>query len=490
MNYPIIKSHLAGSWYASDAAELRREIEKCIIENPVKVDNEVNCVILPHAGYAYSLRAAARTLSKVDRTRFKRAVIIAPAHRVYTSQISIEPCAGVVTPFGQIDTDLELLEKIAALPEVAINSGVHRDEHATQIQLPLLQYFFGGDFEVVSLVCGDLSRNELAGFALKLRDLIADDTLLVISSDFTHFGTSFRFVPFLDNVPARLKQLDFMVFDCIKNNDFDGLLQKVEQSGVTVCGYKPIAIMLAMLPEQIKVDLVEYYTSGDLQGNYKNSVSYLGAAVAGNFRSAPKAELTAGLDSISQSGLLSDATGAKLLKLARAVIAYGLANGRRPGALKNLDLSWKNEVPAEFSAVRGGFVTLHEHGRLRGCIGEIIPRRSIEKVVLEQAINAAFADNRFRPVSREEFNDLVIEISVLTPPETISSYQEIELGRHGILLNCQGRSSVFLPQVAPEQGWDLPETLNNLALKAGLPASAWRGDDASFQVFEAQIFHE
>ncbi|MEG1980604.1 MAG: AmmeMemoRadiSam system protein B, partial [Victivallaceae bacterium] len=80
MNYPIIKSHLAGSWYASDAAELRREIEKCIIENPVKVDNEVNCVILPHAGYAYSLRAAARTLSKVDRTRFKRAVIIAPAH--------------------------------------------------------------------------------------------------------------------------------------------------------------------------------------------------------------------------------------------------------------------------------------------------------------------------------------------------------------------------------------------------------------------------
>ncbi len=490
MNYPVIKSHLSGSWYAADPVELRREIEACVINNPVKVDKEVNCVILPHAGYAYSLRAAVRTLSKVERSRFKRAVIIAPAHRVYTSQVSIEPSAGVITPLGQIDTDLALLEKIAELPEVSINPNVHRDEHATQIQLPLLQYFFCSDFKVVSLVCGDLSRNELADFALNLRELIADDTLLVISSDFTHFGTSFRFVPFLDNVPARLKQLDFMVFDCIKNNDFDGLLRKVEQSGVTVCGYKPIAIMLAMLPEQIKVELVEYYTSGDLQGNYKNSVSYLGAAVSGNFRLPPKGDLVNSLETSAVSGLLSEAAGQKLLELARAVIAYGLTYNRRPEAVKNLELSWKEDIPAEFSAVRGGFVTLHEHGRLRGCIGEIMPRRPIEKVVLEQAINAAFADNRFRPVSSEELNELVIEISVLTPPRRIDSYQEIELGKHGILLNCRGRSSVFLPQVAPEQGWDLTETLNNLSLKAGLPATAWQGADASFQVFEAQIFHE
>ena len=71
----------------------------------------------------------------MERSRFKRAVIIAPAHRVYTSQVSIEPSAGVITPLGQIDTDLALLEKIAELPEVSINHNVHRDEHATQIQL-------------------------------------------------------------------------------------------------------------------------------------------------------------------------------------------------------------------------------------------------------------------------------------------------------------------------------------------------------------------
>jgi AmmeMemoRadiSam system protein A len=141
-------------------------------------------------------------------------------------------------------------------------------------------------------------------------------------------------------------------------------------------------------------------------------------------------------------------------------------------------------------AVRGGFVTLNLDGELRGCIGEIMPRREIWKVVREQSLNAAFHDTRFEPLSKGELARLKLEISILTPLRPIASWQGIEIGKHGVLLTCANRSAVFLPQVAPEQGWGVEETLTHLALKAGLPKDAWRDKGATFFVFEAQVIHE
>ena len=140
-------------------------------------------------------------------------------------------------------------------------------------------------------------------------------------------------------------------------------------------------------------------------------------------------------------------------------------------------------------AVRGGFVTLHKRGDLRGCIGEIVPRREVWKVVREQALNAAFHDPRFSPLSEDELGEVELELSILTPPKPVASWKDIVIGKHGMVLSKGGRSAVFLPQVAPEQGWGIEETLTHLSMKAGLPPDAWQSG-ADYLVFEAQVIHE
>jgi AmmeMemoRadiSam system protein A len=106
-----------------------------------------------------------------------------------------------------------------------------------------------------------------------------------------------------------------------------------------------------------------------------------------------------------------------------------------------------------------------------------------------QAVNAGLNDGRFPPVDSSELSDITIEVSVLTPARPVASASQIIIGKHGIILEKSGRSALFLPQVATEQGWDLETTLNHLAQKAGLPEDAWR-KDTSFEVFEAIVFHE
>ena len=110
--------------------------------------------------------------------------------------------------------------------------------------------------------------------------------------------------------------------------------------------------------------------------------------------------------------------------------------------------------------------------------------------MLDHALDAAFNDPRFPPLTAQELQKVRVEISALTPPVPVASYQDIEIGRHGMVLELDGRSAVFLPQVAPEQGWDLATTLTHLAYKAGLPGNAWQDPRARFTVFEAVVFHE
>lgn len=136
---------------------------------------------------------------------------------------------------------------------------------------------------------------------------------------------------------------------------------------------------------------------------------------------------------------------------------------------------------------RGAFVTLRAEGRLRGCIGTIEGRGALLDEVAANAAAAATDDPRFAPVSPDESSNLSVEVSALSPLREVEGPQLIEVGRHGILLGKSGRQAVFLPQVATEQGWDLPTTLAHLCRKAGLPSDAWR-DGARLRVFEAEVF--
>ena len=137
---------------------------------------------------------------------------------------------------------------------------------------------------------------------------------------------------------------------------------------------------------------------------------------------------------------------------------------------------------------RGAFVTINKRGQLRGCIGYIQSYKPLYQTVEEMAAQAAFNDPRFDSVTERELPDLEIEISVLTPLKRIKGVEEIEVGKHGILIEKGFYSGLLLPQVATEYGWDRKTFLEHTCLKAGLPTDAWKDEDVVISIFSADIF--
>ncbi len=137
---------------------------------------------------------------------------------------------------------------------------------------------------------------------------------------------------------------------------------------------------------------------------------------------------------------------------------------------------------------RGAFVTLTKHGALRGCIGHIQGNLPLVETIREMAPAAAFSDPRFPPVSKAELDELELEISVLTPLHLIKDIKEIEVGVHGLYLECQGYAGLLLPQVATEYGWSREEFLAHTCMKAGLSTKCWQQSETRIYIFSADIF--
>lgn len=143
-----------------------------------------------------------------------------------------------------------------------------------------------------------------------------------------------------------------------------------------------------------------------------------------------------------------------------------------------------------FRDIRGAFVTLHLEGELRGCIGHFEGRSELRRSIRELARSSAFRDPRFPPLSLEEYPRISIEISILTPLKEIDGPEQFLPGRDGILIESGRASALFLPQVAPEQGWDRDTTLRHLCRKAGLAEESYRNPEMRFFTFQAEVFSE
>jgi AmmeMemoRadiSam system protein A len=139
---------------------------------------------------------------------------------------------------------------------------------------------------------------------------------------------------------------------------------------------------------------------------------------------------------------------------------------------------------------RGVFVTLKKRGKLRGCIGHIPGDMPMVRLAGMMAFESAFNDPRFARLALEEMREVEIEISILSPPKVVSGPSDIVVGRDGVVIAADGRSAVFLPQVAPEQGWNRDQMLDNLCVKAGLPAKRWQQGGTRFETFQAEVFGE
>jgi AmmeMemoRadiSam system protein A len=178
--------------------------------------------------------------------------------------------------------------------------------------------------------------------------------------------------------------------------------------------------------------------------------------------------------------MTSDADRLRLLQIARDAIVVHVS-GARPIA----------EEPASASLDRpgGAFVTLHKNGELRGCVGHLEANQPLPAVVRECAVAACSADPRFPPVSAVELPDLEIELSLLGVFDVVASSEEIEVGRHGLLIEQNWQRGLLLPQVATEWRWDTETFLAQTCHKAGLPRDAWKRG-AKIWRFEAEVFGE
>jgi AmmeMemoRadiSam system protein A len=332
--------------------------------------------------------------------------------------------------------------------------------------------------QIVFIIAGQCSMDAVKEAGKILGGLMDDDTLLLISSDFTHFGDNYEYFPFRDDVPAKLKELDFGAYEMIRKKDADGFAKYIEKTGDTICGYVPIETLLSMLPENSNAVKISYTTSGEVMKNYSSSVSYFSIAFGGKWRERK------GPGKNNKAGTLTVEDKNALLSLARKTIVFYLEKRKIPEP-SDLGVVLTDGVKEE----RACFVTLKENGELRGCIGEIFPSQPLYKSVILHAVAAAVRDPRFEPVGKGEAGRLAIEISALTPPRGVSSYRDIKIGIDGMVLKKSMRSAVFLPQVATEQGWTLEQTLSALSRKAGLPENAWR-EGASFLTFQAEVFGE
>jgi AmmeMemoRadiSam system protein B/AmmeMemoRadiSam system protein A len=465
----VLKSELAGVWFTDDPKQLTREVDVYLAASEQKEIDSVIALLLPHAGYRYSGMVAASAVRQIAGRSFSRVIVLGASHRIpLLDSASIPDVDYIETPIGRVALDREVIEILWRNAGFESRPEVHTHEHSVQIELPFLQRALG-DFKLVPMVCGPLTKNGAQRIATALLRCIDSETLVVVSSDFVHYGRAFGYVPFPDDIREILRALDYGAVEQIEEKNLEGFLDYIKRTGATVCGRSPIAVLLAMLPEQAQVQFMKYDTSGNLTGDWGHCVSYLSAVVTGAWV----------LPDSEQEGL-STAEKTALLAVARHQIALRLGSAAPDPEV--------NITPA-MQEIMGAFVTLHKHGQLRGCIGEIFPRRALLDAIKEQAVNAAFYDPRFPRLRDKELDEIDIEISALTAPYPVGSFEEIEIGKHGVVLYKGAHSAVFLPQVAPEQGWGVVETLTHLSMKAGLSPDAWHSD-CEFHVFEAIVFRE
>jgi AmmeMemoRadiSam system protein B/AmmeMemoRadiSam system protein A len=425
---------VAGLFYPDDPITLRRTVADLLEQARVPASPSLpKALIVPHAGYIYSGAVAASAYARLEglRGRIRRVVLLGPTHRVYVRGLALPEAERFATPLGEVPLDRDGMRQLGALPQVVRSAAAHAQEHSLEVQLPFLQQALG-DFQLLPLAVGEATAADVAAVLEAVWG--GDETLIVISSDLSHF---------LPDAIAR--QVDGGTVDAI-------LALDSHLSHEQACGATPInGLLLAARRHGLHPVALDVCNSSDTAGDPERVVGY--AAFA--------------FESKEETDQPEADKGATLLGLARSEIASKLWEG----TAKTFTAAWLREPGASF-------VTLTREGELRGCIGTLEAHRPLGLDVRENAVAAAFRDPRFMPLARGEFDEIRVEVSLLSPAEPLAARDEAEalavLRPHvdGVVFEYGHHRSTFLPQV-----WEqLPEPdafLAHLKRKAGLPMDFW-----------------
>lgn len=277
----MVRAYAAGQFYEAKANLLSKQIEECFHSDkgpgdlPLKRKaKRLFGVISPHAGYQFSGPCQAWAYKEIAESKFPSTyVILGPDHNGMHSTYTTTMDAWE-TPFGVVQPDksfiIELLDKCKLVTKGNIM------EHSIEVQLPFLQHVSSDrlrDLKIVPIVVPTSQGCE------KLADAIteiSEDIVVIVSSDFTHYGPQFLYTPFTYEVKKNLYELDGEAIKLLKKMDISGFLHYVNKTRATICGYNAIAAGLEIMKSMFakKGELLSYYTSGDVIGDYTNAVGY------------------------------------------------------------------------------------------------------------------------------------------------------------------------------------------------------------------------
>ena len=426
---PVIRpATQANRFYTGNPEELAHEVDSFLAQHQGSQQfSNLAALIVPHAGYYYS---------------------------------------------GNVKVDRETALKLTEDSVFTYHPDAHDNEHCLEVQLPFLQRLFNESVPpIVPIIISTNDFQQLIHIANVLKPYLNDDNLFIISSDFSHY-------PSYDDA----YEVDARTQRAIESGSVSHLIAAVEKNrrsgkrnlSTSACGQVPIITLLIMCNEQYDIRHLLYQNSGDISGERDRVVGYHSFAF---------------LHPVSSATQQSDSTFTLTSEDKRILKDIALTSIRdsldgKPLATANSSLF---TLHSSLKRPCGAFVSLHKQGRLRGCIGHFGEDVPLYEIVAEMARAAAFQDPRFSPVTRDELDDLDIEISVLTPMQRIESLDEFELHRHGIYIRKGYRSGTYLPQVADEVNWTKEEFVSHCSQdKAGLGWDGWK--DAELYVYEAIVF--
>jgi AmmeMemoRadiSam system protein B/AmmeMemoRadiSam system protein A len=448
---PVKEPAVAGSFYPADAGTLAASVEAYLAQAaPEPQSGRLVALVSPHAGYIYSGHVAAwgyKGLRDYDTV-----VLIGPSHRVGFTGASVYTEGSFRTPLGDVKIDRRLARSLLdEKANVTFYPEAFEGEHSLEVQLPFLQSVLT-DFRIVPIL---ISRptgemyNHLAG---KLSEVLRrnEKVLIVASTDLSHYHDA-----------ERAESMDARILESIERLS-PGTAQGLLATGKgEMCGSYAVLLTLEVVRQvgANRVELFRYAHSGHVTGDPKSVVGYASMGI--------------------YVDPLTEADRAELVELARSAIHARVTEGAVPAV--------EAESP-RLRTDRAAFVTIKRNGRLRGCIGDIVAHQPLYESVLENAANASSRDARFPPMSEAELADMSIDVSVLSALVPVQEAGEIRVGRDGVVISHQGRSGVFLPEVATEQGWDRETLLTQVSRKAGLPPDAWKNGAQLFR-FTTEAIH-
>lgn len=470
----ILQPSVAGSFYPANSIDLQETLknlfEKARAEQKTNIKNRFQALIAPHAAYKYSGLTSAHAYKNFWPAYYNNVLVLAPVHQKHCEGLFIYPQTFYESPLG-----------ISPRQDISLHSGIKlseelfENEHAAEVHLPFLQYRLLEEglnlksYPITLMLYGQIHPQKLAK---KLQNLLTDKTLLILSSDLSHYHNL-----------KTASQKDELAIEAMLSGDPEKVMQ------VEACGRIGISAFLRTKQANLcQADFLHYSHSGQVNEDQNKVVGYTAIGFSASSKKKTVGEIVEVFLHSNVEKSLNQNAQKDILGFLHFCLKDYLSSKKIP------DTSPLAQKYPQLTEEGACFITLHSNNNLRGCIGSLQANKPLHQDLVINCLKAACEDPRFEPLTLNELSDIKIEISLLKNVKFLRCRNEFDLlnsiepHKHGVILKQGNKTATFLPQV-----WDKTpnklEFLNQLSRKAGFKSpDAWKIPRERIQIYTYEVF--